>query len=108
METDPSQHKPYTRREIVIIIVIIIVAAFVIGNFNTSTTAVESASDGPLTISENATCTGFGAPTYWNSLDPYNNVTTYQYGFCLFGIWVSNGHPLGAGVPTAGTGSLAE
>jgi hypothetical protein len=105
VETDPSEHKPYTRREIVTIIVIIVAAAFAIGNFNTSTTAVQSASVGPLTISENATCAGFGAPTYWNSLDPYNNVTTYQYGFCLFGIWVSNGHAIGTGASTVATGS---
>jgi hypothetical protein len=102
VETDPNERKPYTRKEIAIIVVIIVVAAFVIGNFNSSTTAVQSATDGPLTVSENATCYGFGAPTYSNSLDPYNNVTTYQYGFCLFGIWVSNGHPVGAGVPTTG------
>ena len=108
METDPSQHKPYTRREIVIIIIIIIAGAFVIGNFNSSTTAVQSETDGPLTISENATCSGFGVPTYSNSLDPYNNVTTYQYGFCLFGFWVSNGHPMGEGLPTGGTGSALD
>jgi hypothetical protein len=104
LETDPNLHKPYTRREIVIIILIIIVGAFVIGNFNTSTSAAQSTTDGPLTISENATCSGFGEPTYSNSLDPYNNVTTYQYGICLFGIWVSNGHAIGAGIPSSGTG----
>ena len=100
---DPIEHKPYSRREIAIILLIIVVAAFAIGNFNSSTTAVQSASVGPLTISENASCSGFGEPTYWNSLDPYDNVTTYQYGYCLFGIWISNGHTIGPGVPTTGS-----
>lgn len=88
------------------IIVIIVAAAAVIGNFTSSTTAVESASSGPLTISLNATCTGFGAPVYWSSLDPDNNFTTYKYGFCLFGFWVSNGHAVGGTVPTGGSGTL--
>jgi hypothetical protein len=108
VETETGQHREYTRREIAVIIVIILAAAVLIGNFTTSTTAVESSSSGPLTISLNATCTGFGAPTYWNSLDPDNNVTTYQYGFCLFGFWVSNGHPLGGYVPTVNSGSSID
>ena len=108
VETSPEEHRPYTRREIAVILAIIVVAAFVLGNFNSSTVAVQSASEGPLTVSENATCSGFGAPVYWNSLDPYNNVTTYQYGFCLFGIWVSNGHSIGAGLPTTSSTATIE
>jgi len=108
VETSPEEHKQYTRREIAIILAIIVVAAFVLGNFNSSTVAVQSASEGPLTISENATCSGFGPPVYWNSLDPYNNVTTYQYGFCLFGIWVSNGHSIGTGAATTGSTAAFE
>lgn len=104
MTPEAEEHKAYSRREIAVIIAIIVVAAIVIGNFNTSTSAVESASAGPLTISLNVTCTGFGEPTYWQSLDPYDNVTTYQYGFCLFGFWIPNGHPVGAPSPTTGTG----
>ena len=83
---------------------IIIAATAVIGNFTTTTTAVSSASSGILTISENATCSGFGEPTYWNSMDQENNFTTYQYGRCLFGFWVSNGTPVGS-APT-GTAAL--
>ncbi len=100
-----GQHRPYTRREIAIIIVIILAATLVIGNFTTTTTAVQSASSGPLTISLNATCAGFGAPTYWNSLDPYDNFTTYKYGFCIFGFWVSNGQPIGEVGTTGGAGT---
>lgn len=103
METEPAEHKPFSRKEIAVILVVVVVGAVVIGNFTTSTTAVESASEGPLTISENATCSGFGEPIYSNSLDPYNNFTTYQYGFCLFGFWVSNGHPFGLEPTTTGT-----
>ena len=90
------------------IIIIVVVGAFVLGNFNSSTTAVQSTSLGQLTVSENAYCSGFGEPTYSNSLDPYNNVTTYQYGFCLFGFWVSNGHPLGQALPTANAGPSVD
>lgn len=88
--------RTYTRKEIVIIILIIIAAATVIGNFTTTTTTVQSESSGPLTISFNATCSGFGEPTYWSSIDQDNNFTTYQYGRCLFGFWVSNGQPIGS------------
>ena len=93
METTPS--KPYSRREIVIIILIIIVAALAIGNFNSTVTTVQSTSSGLLTISLNAICNGFGEPTYWGSLDPDLSFTTYRYGHCLFGFWVSNGQQVG-------------
>ena len=105
MEAETSKHAEYSRRDVVIIVAIVVLGAIVIGNFTTSTTAVQSVSSGPLTISMNATCTGFGPPTYWNSLDPDDNFTTYRYGFCLFGFWVSNGHPIGSGLSATGSGT---
>jgi hypothetical protein len=89
---ETTERKPYSRREIVIIVIIIIVAALVIGNFNTTTTIISSVSSGPLSISLNVVCNGFGEPTYYNSLDQDLNHTTYQYGHCYFGFWFSNGH----------------
>jgi hypothetical protein len=89
MET--ADRKPYTRREIIIIIIIIIVAALILGNFNSTTTTISSVSSGPLSISLNAACNGFGEPTYYSSIDQDSNYTTYQYGHCYFGFWFSNG-----------------
>jgi len=108
LSEEVGEHRPYSRREVAIILIIVVAAALAIGNFTTSTTAVQSSSEGPLTISLNATCNGFGPPTYWGSLNPDDNFTTYKYGFCLFGFWVSNGTPVG-GVGPGGTplGSLA-
>jgi hypothetical protein len=92
VQTD--ERKPYTRREIVMIIVVIVVAALIIGNFNSTTEAIQTVSSGPLSISLNVVCTGFGEPTYYSSMDQNLNYTTYQYGRCLFGFWVSNGQPV--------------
>ena len=95
MDVDRTQHQSYTRRDIVIMLIIIVVGAFVIGNFNSSTQMVNGASSGVLSFSTNVVCNGFGEPTYYSSTDQDNNVTTYQYGHCYFGFWVSNGQPIG-------------
>lgn len=96
MET--TERKPYSRNEIIVIILVVVVAAFVIGNFNSTTESVSTVSSGPLSISLNAVCTGFGEPTYYSTMDPEVNYTTYQYGRCLFGFWVSNGTPVAPSV----------
>ena len=95
MEVDPIQHQSYSSRDIVIILLIVFVGALVVGNFNSTTQVVSGASSGPLSFSTNVVCSGFGEPTYYSSTDQDNNVTTYQYGGCYFGFWVSNGHPIG-------------
>jgi hypothetical protein len=94
MDVEHMQEHSYTRREIVIIIIIIVVAAFVIGNFNQTNQVVSGASSGQLSFTTNVICNGFGEPTYYSSTDQDNNVTTYQYGSCFFGFWVSNGQPV--------------
>ena len=93
---EPEERRSYSRRDILIIVLIILAVATVIGNFTMTTTAVSSVSSGPLTISENATCSGFGEPVYSSSMDSDVNFTSYQYGRCLFGFWVSNGSPVGS------------
>lgn len=89
MET--TERKPYTKREVVVIIVIVIVAALLLGELNSTTSTVSSVSSGPLSISEYALCNGFGEPVYFSSMDQDLNFTSYQYGHCLFGFWISNG-----------------
>ncbi len=84
----------YTRRDIIITVIIILVATLILGDLNTNTQSISTTSDGPLSISTNVTCTGFGEPTYYNTMDPELNYTTYQYGTCFFGFWVSNGQPV--------------
>jgi hypothetical protein len=96
---DTAERKPYTRREIIIIIVIIILAALIIGNFNSTTGTIQSVSSGPLSISLNVVCNGFGEPTYYSSLDQDLNYTTYQYGHCYFGFWFSNGEQVNSSNP---------
>jgi hypothetical protein len=88
---DTAERKPYSRREIIVIIVIIILGALILGNFNSTTTTLQSVSSGPLTISSVVTCNGFGEPIYYSTMDPDLNYTTYQYGHCYFGFWFSNG-----------------
>lgn len=100
---DTEQRRPYSRREIVIIVLIIIVGALVIGNFNSTTTTISSVSSGPLSISLNVVCNGFGEPTYYSTIDQDQNYTTYQYGRCYFGFWFSNGEDVStspSNVPT--------
>lgn len=89
MET--AEHKSYTRKEVIVIIIIIIIGALIISNFNSTTTTIQSVSSGPLSISYNVICNGFGEPTYYNSIDQDANYTTYQYGHCYFGFWFPNG-----------------
>lgn len=95
MDVDHMGHQSYSRRDIAIILVIIVVGAFVIGNFNSSNQEVSGVSSGPLSFSTNVICNGFGEPTYYSSTDQDNNITTYQWGSCYFGFWVSNGQPVG-------------
>lgn len=89
-----AERKPYTRRDVAIIIAVIVVAALIIGNFNSTTEAIQTVSSGPLSISLDVVCTGFGEPTYYSSMDQNLNYSTYQYGHCYFGFWFSNGQPV--------------
>jgi len=94
-----AEHKPYTRREIIIIVTVIVVAALIIGNFNSTTTVISSVSSGVVSISLNVVCNGFGEPTYYNTMDVDINYTTYEYGHCYFGFWVSNGQQAPSSIP---------
>lgn len=100
---DAQERKPYSRREIVIIIIIVIVGAVLIGNFNSTTTTISSVSSGPLSISLNVVCNGFGEPTYYSTLNQDTNYTTYQYGHCYFGFWFSNGENASGSPPNIPT-----
>ena len=91
---DSGERRPYSRREVVIILTLVVAGALIVGNFNTTTQSVRTVSSGPLSISLEVVCAGFGEPTYYSTMDPEVNYTTYQYGHCLFGFWVSNGRPI--------------
>jgi len=91
---EDRKHKPYSRREVGIIVVVMVAGALLVGAFNSTTESIQTVSSGPLSISLNVVCTGFGEPTYYSTMDPEVNYTTYQYGRCLFGFWVSNGTPI--------------
>jgi hypothetical protein len=94
-----GERRPYSRREVVIIVIIIIVGAFILGNFNSTTTTLSSVSSGPLSISFNVVCSGYGEPLFYNSLDQSLNYSTYQYGRCYFGFFFSNGQQVNSSLP---------
>ena len=90
-----------------IIVLVVAIVATIIGNFTSTTTAVSTVSSGPLSITENASCSGFAEPVYYSSMDSDVNYTTYAYGHCLFGFWVSDGVPVGSksnSAPVLGAG----
>lgn len=87
-----GERKPYTRREVIVILIIVVAGTLIVGTFNSTTESIQTVSSGPLSISLNVNCSGFGEPTYYSTLDPEINYTTYAYGHCFFGFWLSNGN----------------